>query len=671
METGRRANKVITAVDGTGLNQSAATAHKTVGPMSHRVTTAPPANYVGEDDSFKALTGPGDGDYASDPGRTPHRWGHTAPSGSRVEINDSNGMERIEMVHHTGAAVSIDPDGSVYVTSTSTRGGGMIAPFGDFYISAGGSVVIDGAADVSIKTKGNLALDVGGMLSIRCDSYNLVTKTSDETIDGSASRSVTNDQSEVIGGISRQAIAGDARQQISGKYIQDVAGTSTTKIDGDTSVDVGGKMATKIASDNNLDVGGNDSTKVSGHKADDVGGNSIVRAGGQSQLHAGGSATIRSGEETAISSGSDFSVRSGGSAGIGASGTVGITGDGGATYGSGGTTKIVGADTAISGGTASMDGGAVSITGGAMELNAPAVNINTNTLIAPVPSGSPGAGGAPNVESMAPATAPDGPDGPAAAEGPEEADVVEANDIVDELTSARKYPEYLGNGRLESAHRAGVGRGSVPQAEEVYNEYSSGNQNVINASYPGGSYETLGEEPVNRPDGIEVIDPGIEPPSAHNTGMKISKYFTLGELTNAPHSDKIPPSKWDQVVKNHILLATNVLDPIKEKFPDMIITNAFRTDSSNHITGRTADIVVENRSLTRHAEIARFARDNLPVEKVLLEKNDSGKTHVHVGVAPTGFSGNPKVYTCGNASCSILTPGIDVEYLVRKGVSRT
>ena len=168
---------------------------------------------------------------------------------------------------------------------------------------------------------------------------------------------------------------------------------------------------------------------------------------------------------------------------------------------------------------------------------------------------------------------------------------------------------------------------------------------------------------------IESVDPGKENPSQHDLSAKISKYFTAGQLTRAKHSNRIPSGSYDSVMKNHILLANNVLDPIKEKFPDIIITSAYRfpkKGSMNHCTGRAVDLVVESRSMTKHAEIARFARDNLPVDQVYLEKNTSGKTHVHVRVSVTGSKTTPKVMTCGDARCLSNTPGIDVQWLSRK-----
>jgi len=606
METGRKYNKTITANEGQGLSNSATVNHKTVAPQQAFVATSENLQYQGEDDSMTTLTGPGGGDYVSSSENAPHRWGHTAPSGTRVEINDSGGKERVEIVHHTGAAVVIDPDGAIYLTSSSERGAGLSAPFGDYFISAGGDVVIKAGGSLTVSTPGDLNLNVGGTLTIAAAAYALQTKVMDEVIDGSASRAVTNDQSTVIGGIDRKTVAGDSREQVTGNKIVDISGNSTNRVDGDISTDVGGNNTSKIGGNNSLSVGGDNSIASSGNAT--------------------------------LSSESDMNLV--------ASGDANLTGEGQATVYSGGPVKLTGsevnaspavdralwADEAAQAGLAAVLGGGIG-------------------LKPPEKGGSAGSG--------------------AEVQQPTEAQTVDADDIVDSLTSARKYPEYPGNGVLESANHTSysmVSYDQTPQAEDVYNEYSGINRGNINPFYSGGSYDYLPDTPINRSPDIASIDPGISVPARHNNNAKISKYFTLGQIVNAKHSHKIPPSRWESVVQNHIFAAYNVLDPIKAKFPDVLVTSAYRSNSSNHITGRAIDLVVESRSLTRHAEIARFARDNLPVDQVFIERNASGKTHVHLRVSQTGAKTTPVVLTCADPKCQNSTPGINVEFLARKVV---
>ena len=620
METGRAYNKGITSNAGEGLTNSATQSFKIVEPINFSTSTSISQGYAGNDEGQKVLTGAGEGDYIAASEPAPHRWGHVAPSGSRVEINDTGGGERISIVHKSGAAYVIDPDGSVFITSASRRGGGIGAPFGDYFISAGGDVVIKGGASISVDTPGDLTLNVGGTLNISAAAYNLHTKVMNEVIDGSAARAVTNDQSVVIGGISRNTVAGDRWDQIAGKMLLDIAGTNDTRIDGDNSVSVGG--TTELVSNGNMLT----STKAD-HK---------MVANGKTQINSQGDTEIKTGGENKFGSQGD------------------------AHFVSNGSTTVSGQSdaTVFSGGAVFLSGSAVHASPMVDRADWSAQSAKAATISSaeepPQVSGSGGEADA--ADSAGDAT---------------EAKTPEPNDIVDELTSVRKYPQYPGNGVHESANRTSLGMISgdtTPQSDQVYDEYSGGNQGSMNSAYPSETIDTLPDTPVNRDENIQAFEPNISVPSRAQSGAKISKYFTLNQLTAANSSHFIPQNLWETVVKNHILVANNVLDAIKEKFPDVIVTSAYRNNSSNHKTGLAIDLVVESRSMTKHAEIARYVRDNLPVDQVFLEKNDSKRSHVHVRVTKAGIkSGTPHVMTCGDKRCNGSTPGIDVAYLIRKG----
>lgn len=262
------------------------------------------------------------------------------------------------------------------------------------------------------------------------------------------------------------------------------------------------------------------------------------------------------------------------------------------------------------------------------------------------------------------------PDGPEAAKDAKDAEVMDAPDIVDTLTSARKFPEYPGNGVWESSSSTGIGMIShdqMPQAEDVFNEYSGGNQGNVNPSQPGDSYDNLPEEPVDRDENIQAVETDTAIPGYLDMSAKISKYFTVGQIINGTTTRQRPSkAAWPGLMKQAILLANNVLDPVKERFPDLLVTSWYRKGTSNHGTGRAIDIVVESRSMAKHAEIARLARDTLPCDQVFLEKNTSGRTHVHLRVSPSGSKTRPSVLTCGDPRCRSKTPGINVEWLKRR-----
>lgn len=604
MQPGRDYRKAITSVHGTNQTNSSTQAYRHV--EVPQILTATPGNlqYQGEEDSVNVLSGAGGDGEAGSPEKAPYRWGHVTPSGSRIEVNDTAGAERVDIVHHTGAGIAIDPDGAIYVVSQSQRGAGVAAPFGDIYISAAGDVVIKGGASLSIETAGDLNVDVGGTFQVKCNDYNLQTKSYNATIDGAHVTNITNDSSTVIGGIERVTVAGDARKQVTGNAI--------------------------------ADVGGNQTTRVGGSETHDIGSDHSITQGGKLNVSSGGDQTIATSGKSNITSSGDSTVYSGGDALFTASGSAHVK--------AGGNVKLTGS-----------------------EVNSvPPIDLakwadeSQQAAQASVLAGSVGSRPSPNAASAGSA---------AEVASPKDAQVMEAADIVDTLTSARKYPEYPGNGVTESSSAAGLGmisHDTMPQAESVYNEYSGGNSGNLNPSQPGETYDHLPEQPVDRDPNITAVDPNKPIPAYNDLSAKISKYFTLGMIINGTTTRYRPsPNNWEKVVKQGILLANNVLDPIKEKFPDVKITSWYRTSSSNHVTGRAIDIVVESRSIAKHAEIARFARDNLPVDQVFLERNTSGRSHVHLRVSQGG--GAPRVLSCGDPKCRSRVPGIDVAWLKRKG----
>lgn len=654
MQSGRLYNKQQTSVAGSNLSNSGTQAFKRVEIENIPEVTSPNLQYAGEEDSVHVLSGAGGGGDVGSPDVNTQVWGWNAPSGSRVEVNDTPGGETISIVHRSGAGIQMDPDGGVYIISKGQRGAGLSAPFGDIFISASGDVVIKGGSSLTVETQGDLNMDVGGTFQLKCNNYNLMTKNYNATIDGPQTTSITNDSSTVVGGIERMSVAGDARRQITGSQINDIGknhttrvgenatndvkGTSTHTIDGDHTLS--SKASTKMfsAEDTTMDTGENLTMKTKGNIHNDSTGTHFLHSTGSFEfatsrnfaMSAGMSAVLTAADQTSIQ-GNDTTLL----------GRLAVQ------VGSAGPASVIGSNTDISGAVISLKAG---------------------LLLTPSEGGTSG-----GPDSVSPPGMPDipGPDAPEAPKEAKDAEVMEANDIVDTLTSARKFPEYPGNGVWESSNSTGLGtisHDTMPQAEEVYNEYSGGNQGNTNPSEPGETYDTLPEDPVNRDPDIEAQDGNWPLPEYMNLSAKVSKYFTVGMLIYGTTSKHIPSKKvWENVMKNGMLLARNVLDPIKEKYPDVLVTSWYRPGTRNHGDGRTIDIVVKSRSIAKQAEMARFARDNLPVEQVFLEKNSTKKTHLHLRVSRPGQKVNPTVISCGDPNCHSKIPGIDVAWLRRKG----
>jgi hypothetical protein len=187
---------------------------------------------------------------------------------------------------------------------------------------------------------------------------------------------------------------------------------------------------------------------------------------------------------------------------------------------------------------------------------------------------------------------------------------------------------------------AQVDRGTVPATSSP--PYGS--------SLPGNPGSNIPDAPLDPlPPGPVINCSDFTDPLDYNA--QLSPNFKLRDLSIA-----IPP---DARVKKEIIaqagftpvqiacslkeLATNILEPIKAKFPGFIITSGFRQTSSISISGRVsqhekgqaADIQWRN-SPAYHLAAAEWIAANLPVDQIILEHSSSPRLWVHVSYVATG-----------------------------------
>jgi len=106
--------------------------------------------------------------------------------------------------------------------------------------------------------------------------------------------------------------------------------------------------------------------------------------------------------------------------------------------------------------------------------------------------------------------------------------------------------------------------------------------------------------------------------------FRLSKYFVLGDLlvgnrgvalvSQGGYTEK-------DIVSNLKTLAVNVLDPVKEKYKDMIITSGFRAPfvGSDHDIGAAVDIMFRRTNFRLYKDIAIWMSQNVPYRQLLLE----------------------------------------------------
>jgi hypothetical protein len=106
--------------------------------------------------------------------------------------------------------------------------------------------------------------------------------------------------------------------------------------------------------------------------------------------------------------------------------------------------------------------------------------------------------------------------------------------------------------------------------------------------------------------------------------FRLSKYYTLGDLLVGNRGTALVAQKGlseAQIVGNLKILAVNCLDPIREKYKDVIITSGFRLgpENSDHNIGAAADLMFKNTAFRNYKDIAEWIATNIPFRQLLLE----------------------------------------------------
>jgi len=113
-----------------------------------------------QSDSTEVFTGPGTG-IATGVGSAEDTVGWVTSTGNRIAINGTAGSESIEIIHHSGAQIIIDVDGSIFLMPTGKKGFGVHSSKGDGVVSAQGRLVLVGKSDITIETEGSMSFNVG------------------------------------------------------------------------------------------------------------------------------------------------------------------------------------------------------------------------------------------------------------------------------------------------------------------------------------------------------------------------------------------------------------------------------------------------------------------------------------------------------------------------------
>jgi len=216
---------------------------------------------------------------------------------------------------------------------------------------------------------------------------------------------------------------------------------------------------------------------------------------------------------------------------------------------------------------------------------------------------------------------------------------IEAGEIMPSSFSDYSYNSLTGKINTSGAARKATSIPRIPDEGEEHGDAGSDFESEPTATSATASVEIAQED--FKYDGAGDVIGGV------NYSLPLSVHFTLGQLSKNSVVAKSKIAKGGnmgktqkQLIDKLKTLAIHVLDPIKEQYPDMIVTNAYRdkTTSSQHNIGEAADIQFPGSAKSEYFSRVQWIRENIPHDKLILEyKNTgSGLPWIHISCKDAG-----------------------------------
>ena len=129
--------------------------------------------------------------------------------------------------------------------------------------------------------------------------------------------------------------------------------------------------------------------------------------------------------------------------------------------------------------------------------------------------------------------------------------------------------------------------------------------------------------------------------------LQLSKYFNLGDLTTrvgeASYQNKLLPQgnlKASDIAVNLKALSVNVLDPIREKYPNTQIMTGFVQGDTSHAFGQGlgTNLQFYGATDTQYFEYAKWIKENVAFDQMILHYKTTGDEHpwIHLSFNPDG-----------------------------------
>lgn len=569
--------------------------------------------------------------------------GFITASGNKIAINETPGSESVEIIHHSGAQVIIDVDGSIFLMPTSRKGFGLHSNRGDGVVSAQGRLVLKGHSDITIETEGSMTFNVGQnmFMNVGKDFVLDVGGSFSESVDGAKTVEVVKDYSETIGGVSRETVAGSKRVQSVGDIRMDSGGSIESRADHDIKQYASKSMLVNSIEDSFFEVTSgklsllaNDDTTLASKGALYVSGLHDVSVEAEQTLAFRGANVVTSASDTVYVDATNLAdIRSN---------VTNLSSLNEMNFVSGSMKQSTT-------GTFNFDAaGAIDIRGSTIDFNKGAASPQSVRAVEITSKRA-----VPDIET------------PPAAEWPD------SNTIIDNMTTERVSPSFPLNAKKLSQNAMSLYENEGDTPDPNAKAASSGNAAGGTPYSKGDAAGTVGDSGNVGYDGSSnntkaESSPVPAPISIDNGSEKISRHLSVGGF---PGLGSLPLNQMGysrkEIIENVRHLSYNIIDPILDKFGSSVtLLHGIRLGQggSRHYIGKAIDIRASSRDHAETAMIAKWIVENLPYDRCFLEANAQGTIHCHVEAAPEGTSGARTVWTCADPRCSSKVDGIQVSF---------
>jgi len=546
-------------------------------------------------------------------------------SGHIQEFDDTPGHERIHEYHRSGTFYEIHPDGTKV---TKIVGDGYEIVHGKKEVRVRGNVNVFVDGDASLYVRGNMDAQVDENLkfnvgkNIDFHAGENIRMFSNQSMEFTTQTTMTQTS---VGKFLQQSVD-DMQIVTSANFTNSVLGNYDMVIDGNSLTDIAGTMGTNVTSDVTFNSEGTFTSTITG--------------------------------ATALSTEGTYTLASTGAMILDTAATLNI--------GSGGAMNLDGSTVDLN----TNGRSAVSITP-VVPIVPRATPTPAGIGIAPAPTFHDSGDVANGIKKWSISIDEYDTDGfVTTIEAPKSAEILDPLNFVP-LADADEFYASDDEEKSEDELKAAVTSGEIKPTS--FSDYSynalTGKINTSGASRRVISQPRIPDEGVehgDETDGAYVTEPTASDASptpettpvvnyddagdyigSVNYKLPLSKYYNLGQLSK--HSivakSAIPKGgnmgkKQQEIIDNLKTLAVNVLDPIREQYPNVMVTNAFRnrSGSSQHNTGNAADLQFSGASKKEYYDIAIWIRENIPHDQMLLEyKNTgSGNPWIHISLKESG-----------------------------------